>query len=131
LTVSAALLRTKEIVMKRCATLALLALITASAASAADPVELSAFIALARPEPTLQVRYGADPPQGMGSAQGLFNKPRQLGRSVNIGLTASNLTLFCGHFRLAWLLNAIGTRMPDECTLLDGTDHQLRDGQCG
>jgi hypothetical protein len=28
-------------------------------------------------------------------------------------------------------LNAIGSRMPDECTLLDGTDHQLRDGQCG
>ena len=51
--------------MKRYAILALLASITASAASAADPVELSAFIALARPEPTLQVRYGAEPPQGI------------------------------------------------------------------
>ena len=39
--------------------------ITASAASAADPVELSAFIALARPEPKLQVHYGAEPPQGI------------------------------------------------------------------
>jgi len=63
--VTAALLRTVEIVMKRCAILALLASITASAASAADPVELSAFIALARPEPTLQVRYGAEPTQGI------------------------------------------------------------------
>jgi acetyl esterase/lipase len=54
-----------EIVMKRCATLALLISITASAASAADPVELSAFIALTRPEPTLQVRYGAEPSQGI------------------------------------------------------------------
>ena len=63
--VSVALLRTKGIVMKRYAILALLTSITASAASAADPVELSAFIALARPEPTLQVRYGAEPPQGI------------------------------------------------------------------
>jgi hypothetical protein len=51
--------------MKRCATLALLTSITASAASAAEPVELSAFIALARPEPMLQVRYGAEPSQGI------------------------------------------------------------------
>ena len=51
--------------MKRCATLALLISITVSAASAADPVELSAFIALTRPEPTLQVRYGAEPSQGI------------------------------------------------------------------
>ncbi|WP_237050445.1 alpha/beta hydrolase [Microvirga ossetica] len=51
--------------MKRYAILALLASITASAASAADPVELSAFIALARPEPKLQVRYGARPSQGI------------------------------------------------------------------
>ena len=51
--------------MKRYAILALLTSITASAASAADPVELSAFIALARPEPTLQVRYGAEPTQGI------------------------------------------------------------------
>ena len=63
--VSVALLRTVKIVMKRYAILALLASVTASAASAADPVELSAFIALARPEPTLQVRYGAEPPQGI------------------------------------------------------------------
>lgn len=49
--------------MKRCVALALLTSITASTAAAADPVELSAFIALARPEPTLQVRYGAEPPQ--------------------------------------------------------------------
>jgi acetyl esterase/lipase len=63
--VTAALLRTVEIVMKRYAILALLTSITASVASAADPVELSAFIALARPEPTLQVRYGAEPPQGI------------------------------------------------------------------
>ena len=40
--VSVALLRTVEIVMKRYAILALLASVTASAASAADPVELSA-----------------------------------------------------------------------------------------
>jgi acetyl esterase/lipase len=65
LTVTAALLRTKEMVMKRCAILALLTSITASAASAADPVELSAFIALARPEPTLQARYGAEPTQAV------------------------------------------------------------------
>jgi hypothetical protein len=51
--VTAALLRTVEVVMKRYAILALLTSITASVASAADPVELSAFIALARPEPTL------------------------------------------------------------------------------
>ena len=51
--------------MKCWATLALLTSLTASVASAADPVELSAFIALARPEPTLQVRYGAEPPQGI------------------------------------------------------------------
>jgi acetyl esterase/lipase len=51
--------------MKRCATLALMTSITAGAASAAEPVELSTFIALARPEPTLQVRYGAQTPQGI------------------------------------------------------------------
>jgi acetyl esterase/lipase len=51
--------------MKRCATLALLTVITAGAASAAEPVELSAFIALKRPEPTLQVRYGAERAQGI------------------------------------------------------------------
>ncbi|WP_315974442.1 alpha/beta hydrolase [Microvirga sesbaniae] len=51
--------------MRRCATLALLTSLMDSTASAADPVELSAFIALARPEPTLQVRYGAEPVQGV------------------------------------------------------------------
>jgi hypothetical protein len=51
--------------MKRCASFALLTSLTAGAASAADPVELSVFIALARPEPTLQVRYGAESPQGI------------------------------------------------------------------
>jgi hypothetical protein len=51
--------------MKRSASFALLTSLTAGAASAADPVELSVFIALARPEPTLQVRYGAESPQGI------------------------------------------------------------------
>ena len=51
--------------MKHCASLALLMAITAGAASAADPVELPAFIALARPEPMLQVRYSAESPQGI------------------------------------------------------------------
>jgi hypothetical protein len=60
--------------MKRCATLALLISITASAASAADPVELSAFIALTRPEPTLQVRYGAESSQGSQFARNLSER---------------------------------------------------------
>lgn len=51
--------------MKVCAALALLTSITACTAAAADPVELSAFIALSRPEPTLQVKYGAEPAQGI------------------------------------------------------------------
>src|SRR5215213_77592 len=57
-------LTTEEIGMKRCITLVVLASIVASPVSA-DPVELSAFIALPRPEPTLQVRYGAAPSQGI------------------------------------------------------------------
>jgi acetyl esterase/lipase len=55
----------EETAMKRYATLALLTSITANAASAADPVELSTFIALVRPEPVLQVQYGAAAPQGI------------------------------------------------------------------
>ena len=51
--------------MRRCATLATLALIMASSLSVADPVELSAFVALPRPEPTLQVRYGEAPSQAI------------------------------------------------------------------
>jgi acetyl esterase/lipase len=55
--------------MIRCATLAAAAaaaLISANPAAAlADPVELSAFVALARPEPTLQVRYGEAPAQAI------------------------------------------------------------------
>lgn len=43
--------------MKRCAALALVAALAASSASA-EPVELSTFRSLPRPEPTLQVRYG-------------------------------------------------------------------------
>jgi acetyl esterase/lipase len=65
LTITVTRLRTVEIMMNRCAALALLMSITAGTAAAADPVELSAFIALARPEPTLQVRYGAAPAQGI------------------------------------------------------------------
>jgi ABC-type sulfate/molybdate transport systems ATPase subunit len=48
-----------------------------------------------------------------GSAQGLCKKPRQLGRSMNIDLTASNLTLFCKRSHVAWLLNAVGCRLSD------------------
>jgi len=57
-------LTTEEIGMKGCITLVVLASIVASPVSA-DPVELSAFIALPRPEPTVQVRYGAAPSQGI------------------------------------------------------------------
>jgi len=49
--------------MKRCATLAFLACLAAGPPCLADPVELSAFVALARPEPTLQVSYGEAPSQ--------------------------------------------------------------------
>ena len=51
--------------MKHYAALALLASIAAGPPSAADPVELSAFIALPRPAPTHQVRYGATPSQAI------------------------------------------------------------------
>ncbi|GJD52768.1 hypothetical protein OPKNFCMD_5535 [Methylobacterium crusticola] len=50
--------------MKRCATLAL-ALALALRPAAADPVELSAFRDLPRPEPTLQVAYGPAPSQAI------------------------------------------------------------------
>src|SRR4051812_42531321 len=49
--------------MKRCVTLALAALAVAPAL--ADPVELSAFRDLSRPEPTLQITYGKAPSQGI------------------------------------------------------------------
>jgi hypothetical protein len=49
----------------------------------------------------------------------------------DIGPTASDLTRFCRHSHPEWLPNAVGSRIPDECTLLDGTDHRLRKGQCG
>ena len=51
--------------MKRCATLAFLACLGASPPCMADPVELSAFVALARPEPTLQVSYAEAPSQAI------------------------------------------------------------------
>jgi hypothetical protein len=50
---------------------------------------------------------------------------------MNIGPTASDLTRFCRHSHPEWLPNAVGSRIPDECTLLDGTDYRLRNGQCG
>jgi acetyl esterase/lipase len=42
---------------------ALVALAVAHPVNAADPVDLASFIALARPVPTLEVRYGAAPSQ--------------------------------------------------------------------
>jgi acetyl esterase/lipase len=42
---------------------ALVALILASSMSAADPVNLASFVALPRPVPMLEVRYGAAPSQ--------------------------------------------------------------------
>jgi acetyl esterase/lipase len=51
--------------MLACITLALLALVVAIPAYAADPVELSAFVALPRPEPTLELRYGPAPSQAI------------------------------------------------------------------
>jgi acetyl esterase/lipase len=56
---------TEEITMNRRATLAILASIAASAPCIADPVELSTFVALPGPEPTLQVRYGEAPSQAI------------------------------------------------------------------
>jgi acetyl esterase/lipase len=44
---------------------ALVALTLASPVSAADPVDLASFIALPRPIPTLEVRYGAAPSQAV------------------------------------------------------------------
>src|SRR5829696_782758 len=51
----------EEVTMNRRAMLAIVASIAGSASCLADPVELSAFVALPRPEPTLQVSYGAAP----------------------------------------------------------------------
>ena len=51
--------------MNRCATLAFLISVSASSPCLADPVELSAFVALARPEPTLQVSYAEAPSQAI------------------------------------------------------------------
>jgi hypothetical protein len=47
--------------MKYCAALAFLTSIAVSPPCMADPMELSAFVALARPEPTVQVSYGEAP----------------------------------------------------------------------
>jgi len=55
----------EEVTMNRCAMLAIVASIAGSASCLADPVELSAFVALPRPEPTLQVSYGAAPSQAI------------------------------------------------------------------
>jgi acetyl esterase/lipase len=46
-------------------TLALIAPVVALPAYAADPVELSAFIALPRPTPTFELRYGPAPSQAI------------------------------------------------------------------
>jgi hypothetical protein len=47
----------------------------------------------------------------LGSTQGLFNKPRQVGQTANIGQAASGLTLFCDGSRLACsLLTLAGDR---------------------
>jgi acetyl esterase/lipase len=46
-------------------TLALIALVVAIPVYAADPIELRAFIALPRPEPTLQLNYGSAPSQAI------------------------------------------------------------------
>lgn len=51
--------------MRALATLALIAMSGSPAAHAADPVELATFVALARPAPTVVLRYGAAPSQSV------------------------------------------------------------------
>ena len=46
-------------------TLALIALAVATPVYAADPIDLPSFVAISRPAPTLQLRYGSAPPQAI------------------------------------------------------------------
>ena len=46
-------------------TLALIALAVATSVDAADPIDLPTFVAISRPAPTLQLRYGSAPPQAI------------------------------------------------------------------
>ena len=51
--------------MRTCAIIASIAIIASSSAYSADPIELSAFIAIPRPPPTTTLQYGATASQGV------------------------------------------------------------------